>query len=147
MGSPYVGFAMSYIETAICVEFVYTPLCRSLATIHTTRTTYNLNQEAHQRGLVWCMWCSVWFKNGPISPSRILWFPLEQSWLLGALFGLEGDCTCCFRKHDGMKYDKPFVRLMLGLYAEVLKFEGGCTSSFKSGSTCCTRILPFQLDC
>ena len=92
------------------------------------------------------MWCSVWFKNGPISPSRILWFPLEQSWLLGALFGLEGDCTCCFRKHDGMKYDKPVVRLMLGLYAEVLKFEGGCTSSFKSGSTCCTRILPFQLD-
>ena len=50
---------------------------------------------------------------------------VEQSWLLDALFVFEGECNCCFRKHDGMKCDKPFVRdLMLGLYAEVLNFKG-----------------------
>ena len=49
---------------------------------------------------------------------------VDQSWLLDALFVFEGDCTCCLRKHEGMKCDKPFVRdLMLGLYAEVLYFK------------------------
>ena len=46
---------------------------------------------------------------------------VNQSWPFDALLVFEGDCTCCFRKHDGLKCDKPFVRdLMLGLYAEVL---------------------------
>ena len=55
---------------------------------------------------------------------------MEKSWLLDALFVFEGDCTCCFRKHDGMKCDKPFVRdLMLGLYAEVLNFKGKADSN------------------
>ena len=55
---------------------------------------------------------------------------MEKSWLLDALFVFEGDCTCCFRKHDGMKCDKPFVRdLMRGLYAEVLNFKGKADSN------------------
>ena len=49
---------------------------------------------------------------------------VDQSWLLDALFVFEGDCTCCLRKHEGMKCDKPFVRdLILGLYAEVFYFK------------------------
>ena len=55
---------------------------------------------------------------------------MEKSWLLDALFVFEGDCTCCFREHDGMKCDKPFVRdLMLSLYAEVLNFKGKADSN------------------
>ena len=49
---------------------------------------------------------------------------MDQSSLLDALFVFEGDCTCCFRKHEGMNCDKPFVRdIMVGLYAEVLHFK------------------------
>ena len=73
-----------------------------------------------------------WFKNGSTSSSRILRFPvelllrswrearsvLEQSRLLGALLAFEGDCSCCFRMHDGMKCDKPPQYLANGI-AEV----------------------------
>ena len=31
---------------------------------------------------------------------------VDRSWLLDALFVFEGDCTCCLRKHEGMKCDK-----------------------------------------
>ena len=49
---------------------------------------------------------------------------VDQSWLLDELFVIEGDCTCCFRKHEGTKCDKPFVRdMMVGLYAELLNFK------------------------
>ena len=49
---------------------------------------------------------------------------VDQSWLLDALFVFAGDCTCCFRKHEGMKCDKPFVRdMMLGLYAQLFNFK------------------------
>ena len=49
---------------------------------------------------------------------------VDQSWLLVALFVFAGDCTCCFRKHEGMKCDKPFVRdMMLGLYAQLFNFK------------------------
>ena len=49
---------------------------------------------------------------------------VDESWLLDALFVLEGDCNCCFRKHEGTKCDKPFVRdMMVGLYAELPNFK------------------------
>ena len=54
---------------------------------------------------------------------------VDQSWPFDALLVFEGDCTCCFRKHDGLKCDKPFVRdLMLGLYAEVFNLKGKADS-------------------
>ena len=49
---------------------------------------------------------------------------VDQSWLLDALFVFAGDCTCRFRKHEGMKCDKTFVRdMMLGLDAQLLNFK------------------------
>ena len=70
-----------------------------------------------------------WLKNGSTSSSRILRFPvelllrscrntrsgLEQSRLLDALFAFAGDCSCCFRKHDSMKCDKPPQYLANGI--------------------------------
>ena len=39
----------------------------------------------------------------------------------------EGDRTYCFRKHNGMKCDKPFVCIKFCLYTEVFNFEGNYT--------------------
>ena len=62
---------------------------------------------------------------------------VDQSWLLDELFVIEGDCTCCFRKHEGTKCDKPFVRdIMIGLYAEVFNFKKNVDDSDQSGRCC-----------
>ena len=91
-------------------------------------TGLTCDQDSYHRRL----WCRVelfshYFRRGRdamylLQEDQTL-VSVDQSWLLDALFVFEGDCTCCFRKHDGMKCDKPFVRdLTLGLYAEVFVY-------------------------
>ena len=92
-------------------------------------TGLTCDQDTYHRRL----WCRVelfshYFRRGRdamylLQEDQVL-ASVDQSWLLDALFVFEGDCTCCLRKHEGMKCDKPLVRdLMLGLYAEVLYFK------------------------
>ena len=67
---------------------------------------------------------------------------VDRSWLLDALFVFEGNCTFCFRKHEGVKCDKPFVRdMMVGLDAEVLNFKHFVkpATEFKSSEKSCSR--------
>ena len=56
---------------------------------------------------------------------------MDPSWLLDALSLFESDCTCCFRKHDGVNCVKPFGRLLLGLCGVVLKREGDWSGWFR----------------
>ena len=92
-------------------------------------TGLTCDKDTYQRRL----WCRVelfshYFRRGRdamylLQEDQTL-ASVDESWLLDALFAFEGDCTCCFRKHEGMKCDKPFVRdVMVGLYAELLNFK------------------------
>ena len=109
--------------------FAVVDLCRGGAEGPHSGTGLTCDQDTYHRRL----WCRVELFSHYLRRGRDAMYLLQedqalasvdQSWLLDALFVFEGDCTCCLRKHEGMKCDKPFVRdLMLGLYAEVLNFK------------------------
>ena len=72
-------------------------------------------QDTYQRWLSCCIELfSHYFRRGSFAMDLLLedqtLRSMDQSWLLDTLFAIEGDCTCCFRKHAGTNRDKPFVR-------------------------------------
>ena len=61
--------------------------------------------------------------------------------LLSALFVFEGDCSCCFHMHDGMKCDKPPQYLANGIVLHsITKHYAVCQRNYESILGCLAPI-------
>ena len=132
--------------------FAVVDLCRGGAEGPHSGTGLTCDQDTYHRRL----WCRVelfshYFRRGRdamylLQEDQVL-ASVDQSWLLDALFVFEGDCTCCLRKHEGMKCDKLNIFEDLIVQSERRCVQetyifGSSFSDVQSEGECLSMLLP-----